>query len=285
MHSCQLGVKLPRPKNGGCSVGTFFRLVLLLIAACLFGAGISLGYRDFVGAETACFMAGVSVLLFVFLSQFKRFKGPFGIEGEMWEREMEEAHEITERYRNLATVIAKPLIANSVRMGRWSSGLSRREVDKMVSEVKTILENSGSRPEEIEAVLEDYRHYTAFDLSRSAYTAVKSVLDAKVKEKREAVEAFKGRIKADEHEAYNTAAERLRAAEESAKGVMKGFDISNADSFPETIKSRVNECSLLDETEKSDLLSSVQDTFDDLTHFGATGKIRRPDVWFVESEE
>ena len=266
-------------------MNTFIRGTLLFVAACLFGAGISLGYRNLVGAETACFAAGGLVLVFVFLSQFKRFKGPFGIEGEMWEREMEEAQEITERYRNLAIVVAKPLIANSVRMGRWNSGLTRREVDEMVSDVKTILGNSGSSPEDIEAVLSDYRRYTAFDMSRQAYTTVKDVLDAKVKEKRDVLDAFGGVIGADENQAYNTAAEQLGMATQSANRVLESFEISNTDSYPIIISVRVNECELLDEAEKSDLLLSIQETFDDLTYFGATGNIRRPDVWFHEPQE
>lgn len=265
-------------------MNAFIRLVLLITAIILFGAGISLGYRDLVGAQTACFMAGVSILLFVFLSQFKRFKGPFGVEGEMWEKEMEEAHEVTERYRNLASVIAKPLIASSVRMGRWNGGLTRREINKMVSEVKTILENSGSSPEEIGDVLSDYRRYTAFDMSRPASEEVKNVLDAKVQEKLAAVEAYGGHIGADEHDAYGAVTESWRSAEISAKAVMEAFDISNSGSYPETITELVNECDLLDETEKSDLLLSIQDTFDDLTHFRATEQIRRPEIWFNEPE-
>jgi len=263
----------------------FIRLVLLIIAALLFVAGVGLGYRNFVGAEIACFTAGGLVLVFVFLSQFKRFKGPFGIEGEMWEQEMEEAHEITVRFRNLATAIAKPLIANSVRLGRWDSYLTRREIDNLIREVRTVLENSGSPPEEIEAALSDYRCYTAFDMVAPARKAVKEALDAKVREKHAEMQAFVNPIKAEDRQAHFAAVERWRAAGESTEAVMKAFEISNADSYLEIIRARVNECDLIDESERTDLLSSIQDTFDDLAHFRATGQIRRPDVWFIEPKE
>jgi len=53
--------------------------------------------------------------------------------------------------------------------------------------------------------------------------------------------------------------EGLRAAGESAGRVMEAFEISNADNYPEIIQKRLNECELLDDKEKSELLSSVQD--------------------------
>ncbi|WP_422369079.1 hypothetical protein [Pelagibius sp.] len=261
------------------------RIALLIIATSLFGAGVNLGYRDLVGAQLACFSAGALVLLFTFLSQFKRFKGPFKIEGEMWEREMEEAQEIAEKFRNLAIVVAKPLIASGVRMGRMSSHLSRREVDEMVTEVRTILEKSGSPPEDIEAALRDYRRFTAFDMVRTARVEVKKVLDAKVQEKRAVVDAFRGVIPADQNEAYNAAANEVRVAQQSASQVLDAFSIDHADSYLETIRVRVNACDLLEEEEKQSLLASFQDTLDDLVYFQETGKIRRPEVWFAESEE
>lgn len=261
------------------------RVILLAIAAILFGAGINLGYRDLVGAQAGCFAAGVAILIFVFLSQFKRFKGPFGIEGEMWEQEMEEAQEITQTYRNLATVVAKPLITNSMRMGRWSSGLTRREVDEMVRDVRSILKNAGTPPEQIEEALSDYRKYTAFDLVRPARKVVKYALDAKVSETRKALEAFGGRVEPDQNEAHNAAAAKYRAASESAKRAMEAFDISKADKYPELIRSSIRECELLDEKERTALLDSVQDILDDLAYFRANGKIRRPDVWFNEDDK
>lgn len=266
------------------SMNNLIRTVLVLIAVALFGAGIGLGYRDLVAAEMATFTAGAVVLIFVFLSQFKRFKG-LGIEAEMWEREMEEAQEIAEKFRNLATVVAKPLITNSMRLGRWSTGISRREMDNMVSEVKSILEKSGSRPEEIEAALEDYRRYTAFDMTRPAYSEVKKVLDEKVKEKQDVIDAYRGRVPADQNQVYNAAAGALSAARQSAKHVLEGFKITYADAYPETVRARVNECDLLTAQEKQNLLASLKDTIDDLVYFRETGKIRRPAVWFAEQDD
>jgi hypothetical protein len=71
----------------------------------------------------------------------------------------------------------------------------------------------------------------------------------------------------------------------SHRALLRVPSIGNADSYLEIISARVNECDLLNEEEKLNLLASIQDTFDDLTFFGATGTIRRPDVWFNESQK
>lgn len=263
-------------------MNSFMQVFLLFIATALFGSGINLGYRDLLGPQTACFSAGAIVLIFVFLSQFKRFKGPFGIEGEMWEKEMEEAHEIAEKFKALATVVARPLLTNSVRLGRWDSALTRRELHNVARDTENLLRNAGTDPIEIEATLRDYRRFTMFDMVQSIRGILQSAVDDKIKPKQEAVSVFGSRIAQDQHEAHAEASRALRETKDAANRLLDALKIENSDSYVENITASVNECDLFTDGEKQALLAKIKNDLDDLSHFRATGQIRRPDVWFSE---
>jgi sugar-specific transcriptional regulator TrmB len=69
------------------------RITILLAALLLFAAGVALAYLGETGGASATYAAAVVCLIFVFLPQFKKFKG-FGVEAELKEYRAEFDREI-----------------------------------------------------------------------------------------------------------------------------------------------------------------------------------------------
>lgn len=269
----------------GLFLETAFRICLLAFTLGLFGAGAILAHRGNNTGASLCLGTGIAVLFFVFLARFKRFKGPFGIEGEMWEQQMEHAKELSDRLSELARVLVQPMVRTSMRTGRWDSSLSRQEAHEMAKSLASALRSAGASDEEINEALADYIHYTMFDMAQAAVINVRSVLDPKVSEYRAVIDSFLSPIPADQNADHNEAVQAWRRAEDESIKVMDAFDFKNKDKVPELIEERISQCPLLSARETVALLFSIDETLQDLRYFKATGKIRRPEVWFGENSK
>lgn len=254
------------------------RIVLVIIAMTLVGGGIYFGTENQNAAMSACFALTVMVLIFVFLSQFKKFEG-LGIKAEMWEREMEEAKELADSLRELSVAVSKPLVTSTMRMGRLSTKVpTHREIADMVENLDTIMSSAGVDRAMISEIMTDYRRFTAQDMVGPAREIVRDVLVEKVNELR----ATNEHPHRENHDDILAAEGLHRYANKAQKRVLEAFKIKYATEYHIVIVSRINECPLFNEAEKTRLLAAIEDRLDDVRVFIADGAIRRPEVWFTD---
>lgn len=142
----------------------FIRICLLFTALSLFGLGGYLSYAQLAKEAGITYLAGILILVFAFLSQFKKFKG-LGFEGELWEHKMEEAETLIARLRNLAAVLAEPTILLAARAGRYDTAFSLKERQDLVDRIRTILAENGIDESRIAAAVSDHRRYIFIDLA------------------------------------------------------------------------------------------------------------------------
>ena len=263
----------------------FVRLIMGFIALILFYLGIKIiltGDNNNAALAAVAIAGGGFCLVFFFLSQFKRFKG-FGIEAESWEREMEDAARITKNFQNLAKIVAQPSITALMRMGRWDSGISRREAYDLVKRFEEILRAAEASDEEIDIAKRDYLKYTIFDMIRPIHSSLKKKLDEKVNEYEKTIGNIPQPI--TDIETYNRFVQEKRDA---AKARDEALDIFSFEYFSHTakiIKEKINGCSLLSTQEARELISSNKEILEDLIYFESNQEIRRPDVWFSGESE
>jgi hypothetical protein len=78
-----------------------FRVAVIIVAVSLFVSGVALSFCDKVEATVATYAAGILCLIFVFLPEFKKFKG-LGIEAELLNRKIAEADLLLAQLREMA---------------------------------------------------------------------------------------------------------------------------------------------------------------------------------------
>ena len=262
-------------------LNTIIRLVILVFSFALFGAGINLAYRGEVGGASVNFTAGVMTLIFVFLSQFKRFKG-FGIEAEMWAKEMEDAERITTNFKNLSMLVAQPSISTMARMGRWDSGLSRREMYDLVQRFDQMLREAEASDEQILAAKEDYFRYVLLDMAQMLRGPLTTALEEKVEHYKEETKKFGSPI--TDLEGHRAAADKFRWASAEKENVLDGLLIENITDGVDTLLSRIKSCQLFTTEESAGLIKSMSAEIDDLRYFKDNREFRRPEVWFSDDE-
>lgn len=239
------------------------------------------------GNEGSAALAGVAIagggfcLIFFFLSQFKRFKG-FGVEAESWEREMEDAERIAENFRNLARIVAQPSITALMRMGRWDSGISRREAHDLVQQFESILRAADATDDEIKQAKRDYVKYTLVDMIMPIHNDLKTILNKKLIPYEHAVNTFPQPI-ADHGAHKKVLSERTKArqAVEEALDIIRFSEHANVS---EKIQSNILNCQLLSEEEAKSFIVDHIDAFNDIIYFEQNQAPRRPDVWFSQDE-
>ena len=102
------------------------RYAIFVLAVALFGAGVYLSFLDQTGSATTTYTAAVFCLIFVFLSEFKKFKG-FGVEAELLEKRIDQANVLISQLHGLLEPISELLFTIVARAGRRSSRLPNRD--------------------------------------------------------------------------------------------------------------------------------------------------------------
>jgi hypothetical protein len=157
------------------------RVGLFILACVLFLAGIGLGYKGDTESAGITFGAGIFALIFVFLSQFKRFKG-FGIEAELWEQKQEEAAKLIETLRALSLVASEQLINLSARLNRIGTPVTRKELFDLVDRLEDVLTYIEVPTADREKLKTDFYRFTAIDMTLPLVRKINDAIDRKVAE-------------------------------------------------------------------------------------------------------
>jgi hypothetical protein len=166
----------------GCLEGAL-RTGLFLLAAATIACTVWLGFLD--KPKASLITAGLTfvLLIFAFLARFKRFKG-FGIEGELWEQEMEQAAELRRGLTDLAEQVGASVSWQMGISNRWDAGTFNEKL-AAIERTSSILERIGVTPVRIEQLKRPWHKCVMVDLARP----IAERLRAKINENMEHVDA------------------------------------------------------------------------------------------------
>ncbi len=255
------------------------RISLFVASMLLFVAGVGLAFGGNSGAAATTYSAAVLCQIFVFLPEFKKFKG-LGIEAELLGRKIEEADELLSRLRNIAVPLAEMSFSSSVRMGRWDSGIPRWKRHELIQKIEGELQRCGVSPSDIELAKGDVHFFNVIDLTFPIVEKVQRVFEAKWGPRDVAVGNFPQPVMPERRAEFDAlVAERnsALAERERLKHVpLMGFGSNVAGE----IRSIVENSHLIAGGEKTALFAEIDEELKDLEHYLQFKAFRRPDIWF-----
>lgn len=257
-----------------------FRIALGLAGFLLLGAGAFVALQGEAAAAGAVFAAAIVCLIFAFLPAFKRFKA-FGVEAEL-KAKIEEADELLARLRGVMVPFSEMLLSTTARMGRWSSGMPRDKKLELIRQIEAELIQCGVTSAQLERAKADWHFFNVFDLSGPAIQRISDVLHRKLNERNAEMNSVPQPIRPEMMERFNSLHARAGVAH-AAIEELNAMQQQAADPMLATrLRAFVTDSSLLEESEKSVLLTSIRDELDDVQHYIDHKEFRRLSVWLAE---
>ncbi len=260
------------------------RITILIASLALMASGIVLSYLDKVGGATVTYAASIFCLIFVYLSQFKRFKG-FGVEAELLEKKIEEADETLKRLREITVPIAHMLFSMVARMGLWDSMIPRQQRFEIMEKIENELRSNGVDPAQLEDAKADWHHFNIIDLARPVINGTLKHIDEIVKIKREKVNSFRGPITTEMKPEHDIAIGELRKAHSKKQELIDLYKLKNKDKLATEIENFIVSNDILEEAVKDELLAKYNEEFADLKHYISHREFRRLEHWFITKDE
>ncbi|WP_335901489.1 hypothetical protein ACOI2Q_07040 [Shewanella algae] len=259
------------------------KVTVFITAILMFAAGVFLSYEDKTGGATATYGAAVLCLIFVFLGDFKKFKG-FGIEAELLEDKIKEADEVLNQLRGLVKPISELLFTMVARGGRWDSAIPRKDSYRLMEQLENELKEIGLSHDEIAKAKYEWHQFNLIDLFRPILTGISELLHEKEKAQQEVIRGFKNPIASEFQLAYKEACEeKNRISSESAK-INEIYKVDDRHNCLAEIVKFMDSSYLISEEEKKEILNRFSEEIKDVEHYINTHEFRRLDVWLSEEE-
>jgi hypothetical protein len=270
-----------RMKSGDKS--ELLRWFIFLLSCVLFAAGVVLAFKENNTGATICIVAGLLVLVFVYLSRFRKFSG-LGFTGELWDDKQKEAAELIERLKLTSFAYARPVISLAGFVGRWTDGFSRRDRFTILEEIVQLMKVNGASDAQIADARKDFDRLVAVDL----VIPIKKLIDKFVSQSADEFEKgmrSKFGSPITDIDGYNAASRELADIRK-----FKYPYASQWESYP-SLKAlkflddhlRVLSQSPLKGVDK--LLEEITPLRDDVEAWFKTRELRRPSVYFVQPTE
>lgn len=259
------------------------RIVILIASLLLMGAGVVLSYLDKTSGATATYAASIFCLIFVYLSQFKRFKG-FGVEAELLEKKIEEADEALKRLRAITAPIAHMLFTMVARMGRWDSMVPRKQRYEIMEQIENELLKNGVEEDVLEESKKDWHHFNIIDLARPIINGTLTSFDEIIKAKQEKVNSFRGTITAEIKPEHDLAISELRKVQGVRQELADLYKLKNKKRLATEIEKFIVSNEILEKSRKDELLNKYQEELEDLKHYIKYKEFRRLEHWFVSKD-
>lgn len=266
------------------SLVLIMRVTIFFTSLVLFATGILLAIRDQAAAAGTSYTAAVLCLIFVFLSEFKKFKG-LGIEAELLDRKLEEAEVLLSRLRGITVPIAEMLFSTSARMGRWSSGMPRLQQHELTQRIERELLSCGVSASDIDRAKADVHYYNIFDLCSPVLQKISDAMQPKIRERELAIQKFPQPITPERKPEFEGLIQLRNAALADRERVQATRTLKRFADIPAHIRSVVEQSQLLDASEKQNLLEQVAEEILDVEHYIQYKEFRRPSVWFGQGGE
>jgi hypothetical protein len=263
------------------------RVGAAVAAGLLLICGTILAFRGLEAGATATYAAAILMLIFVFLSRFKKFKG-FGIEAELWEEKQEEAAMLIDRLKRLSAATAEPVIAMTARMGRLDSHFSRREHSDVLSRLEGALREAGVDAEDIEHMKSDWYNYNTFDLTLPISKTLIAAMDERKKELHQEstkpTEPGGGAKKMGQREAHELTT-ALESAKTELRAMFAGIVRGEKAEVPRKLTDWFERLPAFSDAERQELRDRLKEQMDDLAFYIQHRTFRRPEIWFAEDED
>lgn len=156
--------------------GKVTRILLFVLSLIIVALGqVYIFYKNLPGGIVN-FTLAILLLVFVFLPEFKYFKG-LGMEAQLREK-FDEADRIIARLKNLFGLNAKMLLSISARMGRLDAGFSREERFSLLNDLDAELSDLGFSVNEKKEISLDFHRYALVDLSYPLFKKLRSSISS-----------------------------------------------------------------------------------------------------------
>lgn len=143
--------------------------------------GLWSALQDHVSAATACFSAGVLILLVANINHFEFIKG-FGFEArtKKLDEKIEEADRLVEQLRRASQLFTDISVHLMSRAGRWSGPIPKPETQELVTRIETLLSSLGVEKDQIDESLGPFHRITLRDLGNSSFNRFFAEMDRHV---------------------------------------------------------------------------------------------------------
>jgi len=247
------------------------RITLLIASLILFSSGIALSYLDKIGGATATYSAAVFCLIFVFLTEFRKFKG-FGVEAELLERKIDEADKILKQLRDITSPIAEMLFSTVARSGRIGAMMPRKKRHELMERIELELISSGVSKEQIDKSKTDWHYFNTIDLAQPAFTLISGRVEI-------FMSAELDKLSGCEHDSPGV---QLADSYRDKLSKLKN-DIGNP-RLPENILSFINDAKIFDDSTKRLLLEDISKSLSELKYYINNREFNDIGKWFSDEE-
>ncbi|EGM78774.1 hypothetical protein Rhein_1115 [Rheinheimera sp. A13L] len=261
---------------------SILKIVIFIMAICLFCCGAYFSLIDQVAAATATYGAAILALIFAFLTEFKTFKG-LGIEAELLDRKIEEADDLISRLRGITIPIAEMLLSSTARMGRLGTIMPRRQRYGLLNQIERELQKCGVSLEQLEAAKVDWHFFNTFDLATPIFQQLIKVLKNRQSEHQEKFKGF-GTITPDKYEAHEALCKRNGEIHKEIEFIKDMWQQRDQTKMVESVKNFIVSSTVLLDSDRAELSGALKEELLDLEHYIQSKQFRRPDVWF-ESDD
>lgn len=259
------------------------RWAVFVAAMILIALATVLAFRDQVLAGSACFVMAAMLLVFVFISRFKKFSG-LGFSGELWNDKQKEAEELIGRLSQMSFAYARPLISLAAFVGRMTSGFNRTERFQLVETVTRSMRANGASDAQISDARQHFDRMISVDLMLPIHRILNEHANEAAEHVRRVLEERFPRPISDV-DGYRKASEELQKID------MLRYPWSERwQNFPNK-----SELKFLDElvdrvkAEKhpgwEQVISKIKPLREDVEDWFNNRNLRRPEVYFSESED
>lgn len=222
------------------------------------------------------------MLIFVFLTEFKKFKG-FGIEGELLDQKIGAADRLLTESRDLAAPMAEMLISTVAGAGRWGSGMSRAKKYELIQRVTSELERSGVTDAQLKQAQQEWHFYNLFDLSSPIIDGVIDRLQEHLKQCDGKLNDLPKPITIDAE--YQKIQEARNEVGEELGKIRSLHSLKDQTNVAGAIRSAVKNSVVLTDSEKEEILDMHREELLDAEYYAQHKEFRRLDVWLSGAEE
>jgi len=157
--------------------------VILTTALVLIVCGIVLCFSGNNAGGGIVFGTAILCFIFVYLHRFDSFEG-LGIKGKLkdLDQKISEADAILNQVKGIAYPMAKMLISNVARQGRWGSSMPNKQKYELVEEIEKSLKELSCTENDLERCKRDWHWYNIIDLFSPIRKPLVELLNKKIAE-------------------------------------------------------------------------------------------------------
>ncbi len=251
------------------------RALLWMAAMVLFICGVTLSFKDQVGAATVTYAASVIVLIFFFLARFKRFKG-LGVEAELWEVEMEQAAEVRRALQDISVQMAEFTYWQLGPGSRWANIPLEKKLS-LIEQLERSLTDAGLERDAIERMKWPWHKCLMRDQADPIAVRLRDAINEKIKGVKNEMAALGSPVPAESLGEHARLVEKQRTMSETISGLNDLVWRDKWESVPGLLREAIDNNSWLAPDERQTIYHDCREQFADIDYYVRERKLRRPE--------